>query len=128
MGSKIFQTWVKEELSASKINSEIPESNFFTPSLDDILASVCMKYQIKQEQVLKVRRGVSNIHRDLTIYLCRFLTEKNLLEIGTYFKTQKYSTISNAIIRAKSLISENKKVKTEINELVITLSKSQRKI
>jgi len=57
-----------------------------------------------------------------------FLTEKKLLEIGTYFKTQKYSTISNAIIRAKSLISENKKVKTEINELVITLSKSQRKI
>jgi putative transposase len=128
MGSKIFQNWVKVKLSTGKINSEIPESKLFTPTLDDILASVCMKYQIKQEQILKVRRGASNIHRDLAIYLCRLLTEKKLLEIGTYFKTQKYSTISNAIIRAKYLMSENKKVKTEINELINTLNKSQRKI
>jgi len=128
MGSKIFQNGVKDELAAGKINSEIPESKLFTPSLDDILASVCMKYQVKQDQVLKIRRGVSNNHRDLAIYLCRYLTEKKLLEIGAYFKTQKYSTISNAIIRAKNLISENKKVKTEINKLIITLSNSQREI
>ena len=128
MGSKIFQNWVKVKLSTGKINSEIPESKLFTPTLDDILASVCMKYQIKQEQILKVRRGASNIHRDLAIYLCRFLTEKKLLEIGAYFKTQKYSTISNATIRAKNLISENKKVKIEINELIKTLNKAQGKI
>jgi hypothetical protein len=38
-----------------------------------------------------------------------------------------YHTIINAIIRKKNPISESKKVKTEINELFITLNKSQKK-
>jgi hypothetical protein len=72
MGSKIFQNLVKVELSAGTMNSEIPESKFFSPTLNDVLASVCMKSQIKQEQILKGRKGVSNIHRDLVIFFSVF--------------------------------------------------------
>jgi chromosomal replication initiation ATPase DnaA len=70
--------------------------------------------------------GTSNKDRYLAIYLCRYLTKKKLLDIGTYFNTQKYSSISNTIIRAKNLISDNRKVKVEINVLINT--KGQRKI
>jgi len=87
-----------------------------------------MKYQIEQNEILKVKRGVSNIHRDLAIYLCRFLTQKKLMEIGVYFKTYTYSTISNAIIRAKKRILENKTINKDVNALIDIIKKSQKKI
>jgi len=56
----------------------------------------------------KVRRGFSNNHRGLIIYLCGY-EQKKLLEKGAYLKTQKYSKSITQLSRQKTIYQKAKK-------------------
>ena len=108
MGSEKFITRVKNKFSQKKKDTEIPESKKLCPEVSDIKKVVCRHYGIAEEALNKSRRGVENEARDLAIYLLRYVRGERLEKIGEEFNLSNYSSVSNAISRAKRRLPVNK--------------------
>jgi hypothetical protein len=125
LGGKQFLGWIKETFFEKKREKEVPESAQLAPDLSLIKTVVCEYYKIQEPSIQRSRRGVSNEPRDVAIYLTRLLRKEGLREIGMEFGLNNYSSVSSAVNRVKSMMADNKKFKTKVNEIKRTISKSQ---
>ena len=90
-----------------------------------IIKLVCQHYQLREDDMLQSKRGCFNEPRNVAIYLTRRLRNDTLKQIGEQFGIKKYSSVSSVIERTKSLISEDRKLKKKVENLLLQLSKSQ---
>jgi len=127
MGSERFMTWVKERFFNTKRHREVPESKVLAPERVMIRDEVCREYQIDEDALLKVRRGVSNEPRDVSLYLIRRLRGDGLEEIAKEFGLHHYSSISNARERVHNQLLQDRRLRKRIERIQSRLNTHQSK-
>jgi putative transposase len=127
VGSDRFVAWVKERFFESKRHREVPESKELVPERGSIRCEVSREYQIDEGELLRVRRGVSNEPRDVSMYLIRRLRGDGLEEIAKEFGLHHYSAVSNAIERVNNQLVQNRWLRKRIETLQSRLTTHQSK-
>jgi len=81
LGTNTFVDWVKDRFFSQKRHKEVPESKLLAPDREKIKQLVCKSYHVKENNLLKSKRGTFNEPRNVTIYLARRLRGDGLDEI-----------------------------------------------
>jgi putative transposase len=127
VGSERFMAWVKERFFDTKGHSEVPESKGLAPEQGSIRREVSREYQIEEGELLRVRRGVSNEPRDVSLYLIRRLRGDRLEKIAKEFGLHHYSSVSNAIESVNNQLVQDRRLRTKIETLQSRLTTHQSK-
>jgi len=125
LGTERFIDWVKDRFFDEKNEEEVPESRVLAPDRERIRRVVCETYHVREEDLLKSRRGTSNEPRNVAIYLTRRLRGDGLNEICREFYMKRYSSASSAIERVRVQISKDRQFKKRVEKLELMLIKSQ---
>ena len=95
------------------------------PEREKIKQLVFRTYQVKEEELLKSKRGTFNEPRNVAIYLTRWLRGENLDEICKAYGLKKYSSASSVIERVRKQILRDQKFRKRVDELRQIIIKSQ---
>ena len=125
LGSTSFINKVKERFFPEKVDDEVPQSRELAPTPAQIREAVCEHYQINDDELLVSKRGLFNEPRNVAIYLSRRLRGDSLKQIGEQFQVRKYSSVSSVIERMKTAMAKDGKLRSRVESIVFTLSKSQ---
>jgi REP element-mobilizing transposase RayT len=125
LGSERFVNWIKYRFSTEKADDEVPQSRELAPDLDQLTRVVCHYYAVTEEELAHSKRGSLNEPRNVAIYLCRRLRGDTLRTIAQHFGMSKYSSVSSVIERMKAEVSQNGKLKRQVEELISFIEKSQ---
>ena len=90
-------------------------------------SKVCGFYGIDEDDLYKVKRGVTNEPRNVSNYLIKQLRMETLRDIGSRFKIEKYSSVSSIIERVKVQMKVDSDLAKRIDMLSHRATKSQRK-
>ena len=124
-GSDEFVDWLKGHFYGEKKHREVPESKVLAPDGDKIKQVICRIYGVREQELLKARRGVMNEPRNVAIYLTRQLRGDNLAEICREYGLSKYSSASSVIERVGIRMSADRQFGKRVEEISQLLSKSQ---
>ena len=110
LGDDTFKEWVKEEFQNLRFHQEILESRALALALDskNIIDAVSRCFNIKEDSLMKTRRGMENLAQDTTVYFLRMYSPETLAEVGRYFDISNYSTVSSIVERVKTRKSKDK--------------------
>ena len=125
LGSERFMDWVKDRFFKGKYHEEVPDSRGLAPDREKIKKEVCRFYQVKQDDLLRSKRGVFNEPRNVAIFLSRRVRGDRLDEIGRDFNLKRYSSVSTVIEQTKAQISRDRKLRQRVEKLKAFLTKSQ---
>jgi len=125
LGSKGFINRIKEKFFLKKIDDEIPQSKELEPDVDHIKKVICQYYKISEHELLSAKRGVFNEPRSMAIYLTRRLTGDSLKQIAEQYQIKKYSSVSSVIVRIKSMIANDRRLRKRSEDLYSLATKSQ---
>jgi len=126
IGDKSFVDWVKDTVFSGKIDRNIPQTRTLAPSINEIKNVVCEYYQIDEQEIDQLRRGMENIPRDVAIYLMRSVSGETLLCIGEVMGIKNYSSVSSAFHRIKNKLSKDKQLEKDIRQMLgMIIKKSQ---
>ena len=123
-GKDAFVKWVKEKLSDKKNSKEIPQAKHLHHDPDTIKNGVCAHYGIDEGMLHASKRGTSNLPRSVAIYLLRTQGGKTLVEIGHIFSIHSYSSVSSIIQRLKTAMTNDEKIRKQVNTIINGLNKS----
>jgi chromosomal replication initiator protein len=85
---------------------------------DTILAATASSYGLTtQELVGPSRKQPLARYRQISMYLCRDLTDLSLPKIGAHFGGRDHTTVIHAVDKIKSLIQSDKQVFDQVTEL-----------
>ena len=73
----------------------------FPSGAEQVIEVVCEYYDVSRAEFMKSCRGVSNMERDLAVYLVCNLYGKTLPEVGRVFGMSDYSSVSRVVQRMK---------------------------
>ncbi len=89
-----------------------------TITMDDIIRSVTVQFQVKLSDLQSKRRSQSVAQpRQIAMYLARSLTRHSLEEIGGYFGGRDHTTVIHACDRVRQLMAENPGLASTIEHL-----------
>lgn len=117
---------IREKFADLLDHPEIPRSAALAVDAESVISTVCKYFGLSPTDLLKSRRGLENLHKDIAIYLVRNLCRMTLPEVGQVFGITNYSSVSSAIQRVKSkntpddILSKNL---AEIKEIVVKSQK-----
>ena len=114
LGSDKFVQWVKATFYEGRIEKDIPQSKLLAPAGDTIIKAVCGFYGVSRSELFAIRRGVVNEPRDAAIYLQRTVCGASLMEIGSVFGLNGYSSVSSAVYRIKQRLTKERKLRKRI--------------
>jgi hypothetical protein len=124
LGSERFMDWVRDRFFPQKNHEEVPESRVLAPEREKIKRVVCKTYHVREEDLLKSKRGIFNEPRNVAIYLTRRLRGEGLDEICREFHMKRYSSASSAIGRVRVQVSKDRQFKKRIEKLRLMLIES----
>ncbi len=125
LGNEGFIEWVKDRFFHHKDHEEVPESRALAPEVGKIKQAVCRAYHVKEQELLRSKRGTFNEPRNVAIYLTRRLRGDRLNEICKEFHMKRYSSASSAIGRTKALMLKDRHLRKRVEKLRLDLPKSQ---
>ncbi|MGD8974695.1 MAG: transposase [Desulfobacterales bacterium] len=125
LGSADFVQRIKNKFFTQKTNSEVPQSRELAPEPYQIILAVCDRYGVDEKELLISKRGVFNEPRNMAIYLMRRLRGDSLEIIGQQFHIKKYSSVSSVVERMKAALAKNRRLQSNLEQLISSLSKSQ---
>jgi hypothetical protein len=125
MGNDDFIGKIKSRFFSKKRHVEVPESRSLAPEANRIIEEACKFYNVTRDDLLSSRRGHFNEPRNVAIYLIRRLRHDTLRGVGESFGIDRNSTVSSVVERLEIEVKRNKKLKKRIEDLKLTLSKSQ---
>jgi len=126
LGGDKFCEWIKEKYYHLGQQQEVPEAQILALTPQEIIEQVCNYFKLDEVTLMKSRRGVENVPRDMAIYLSRRFCRKNLAEIGECFGLSNYSTVSSAIERIKARKDNDCDLRQQLEEITAQIVKSQR--
>jgi REP element-mobilizing transposase RayT len=116
-GPNNFIARIKEARYFNQRDYEIPESKRMVPEAETIIAAVCRYYAVEPQDLLITRRGVFNKPRAVAVYLVRQLRGDELNTIKTLFGINTYSTVSSIIQKVAVMVTKDRKLRDEIDEM-----------
>jgi len=125
LGGKKFIEWVKTNFFKGKIDLDIRQSKLLVPETGTIIKTVCVFYEVAEQGLVSVRRGVVNEPRDMAIYLLRMICGEPLMNIGARFGMKRYSSVSSAVDRVKMKLKRDHKLRKRLNDIIGLVKKSQ---
>jgi REP element-mobilizing transposase RayT/succinate dehydrogenase flavin-adding protein (antitoxin of CptAB toxin-antitoxin module) len=126
IGSQEFIDRIKGVFFKTKKDNEIPASKGLAPDVDRIISEVSRYYGEKPTAVTAVRRGIENEPRDAAIYLIRSMRSEPLMKIGALFGLNRYSSVSGAVMRAKTKLKNDGGFKQRLNHIKDNILKRQK--
>lgn len=126
LGAEDFVNSIRERFFLPKADDEVPQSKELAPDSVQIKRAVCQSYRINEAELIVSRRGVFNEPRNVAIYLMRRVQGDSLNQIAAQFQIGKYSSVSSVIERMKALLSNDRKLRMRVENLISQLSKSQK--
>lgn len=124
-GSSGFIDKIRSRFYFLRQNQEISGVAIFSVDANDVITATCDVCNVSEPELLRSRRGVTNIPKDLAIYTLRRYSQKKLSEIGKAFGVGNYSTVSTAIERVKKISVKDPNVCKMLKEIVLRLHVSQ---
>jgi putative transposase len=125
LGTEDFVNSIRQRSFLPNANDEVPQSKELAPDSDQIKKAVYQSYRINEAELIVSRRGVFNEPRNVAIYLMRRVRGDSLNQIATQFQIGKYSSVSSAIERMKTLLAKDRKLRIRVENLISQLIKSQ---
>ena len=125
MGSEGFIHRIRGEFFESKTHREVPESRVLAPGREEIKELVCRIYGVREEDLVKAKRGRFNEPRSVAIYLTRRLRGENLAEICREYGLKTHSSASSAVERVRGQIMKDRQFSKRVNDLSQMLTKRQ---
>jgi putative transposase len=116
LGSESFINEIKKKVGL-RGHREIPESRILTRGIrfEDVIGLVVKKFRIREEEIReRGRRG--NLARKICLYLLRRYTDIDNEEIAGYFGVG-YTAVSQAALRIKREMTENRRINRIVGEL-----------
>jgi len=123
-GSRKFLDWIRDTFFDLK-HDQIPESRTLIPEQETIVAAVLKAYRCPERSLFQSQRGLVNEPRAVAIYLLRTLRGDTLLEIGSRFGLQRYSSVSSVIQKIRDKLTRDMKLQQRIAALTATIQKGQ---
>lgn len=117
LGDEKFVKWLKGKFFKQKRNSQVPESFALSPDLVSIKKAVCLHYGIDDFELMKSRRGRFNEPRSMAIYLARTLRNDGLLEIGSEFGLNGYSSVSSVLVGMRKKLHNNRHMRKKYEKI-----------
>lgn len=117
MGCESFVSLIKETYFEQKRHRGIPDSAELAPDRKQIMKAVCLYYGVEEKELLTGRRGKENEPRNVAIYLCRFLRNDTLIELGQEFGMSGYSPAGSAVGRVEKKMSKNPDLRNHIEKI-----------
>jgi len=112
----------------SKADDEVPQAKDLVQDTVRIVQVVSEFYRLAEADLYSSRRGYLNEPRNVAVYLARKLRRDTLTQICKDFSINKYSSVSSIIGRMEKRLSEDKKLRKNIELLKDVMQKSQGKI
>ena len=127
LGSEQFIARVKQRLgNKARVKEEKPESRqFFSPSLDRIVAATARGYGKRIEELKRRKRGEENEARMVAIYLGRQLGGHKHEAIGNTVGLRKTSSVSSAYLLMKERVAQEKELHRRVRRIEEALVKSK---
>ena len=101
------------------------ESLALAPEIAGIKNAVCLYYRVDEFELLKSRRGRFSEPRSMAIYLARMLRKNSLLDIGSEFGLNGYSSVSSVLEGMKKQLQKNRQLRKRYKEIEKTVLISQ---
>jgi REP element-mobilizing transposase RayT len=125
LGSEGFIDRIRSQFFESKKHIEVPESRILAPERKEIKELVCRIYGVREEDLVKPKRGSFNEPRSVAIYLTRQLRGENLAEICKEYGLKTHSSASSAVKRVKGQMIKDRRFGELVDKLTQKLSKRQ---
>ena len=84
-------------------------------------------YKIRIAALKAVRRGIESEPRDVAMYLIRSMRPEPLMRVGAGFGLNRYSSVSSAVVRIKTKLQKDKKLKDRLEHIKNNILKGQTK-
>ena len=125
LGSEDFIDSVRDQFFERKRHIEVPESKLLAPKGEEIKELVCRAYGVREEDLLRGKRGTFNEPRSVAIYLTRQLRGENLAEICREYGLKTRSSVSSVIERVRAQMIKDRRLGKRIDKLTGMLAKRQ---
>ena len=125
LGSEGFTDRIRREFFESNKHIQVPDSKILAPGREEIKELVCRIYGVREEDLVKPKRGTFNEPRSVAIYLTRQLRGENLSEICGEYGLKTHSSASSAVERVKGQIIKDRQFRKRVDELAQMLVKRQ---
>jgi chromosomal replication initiation ATPase DnaA len=86
---------------------------------------VSLYYKIQPSTLKAVLRGIENEPRDVAIYLIRSMRAEPLMRIGAFFRWNRYSSVSSAVMRIKTKSQKDRKFRKSLGYIENRIIKRQ---
>ena len=127
LGTKEFSDQIKHRFFENLIHPEKPASKQLARESKTMIELVCRRFGLAEKEVLRQKRGVSNIPRDLAIYLVRKRSLCKLEEIAELFQYSNYSGVSTALERITRQLQTDADLAKIVKKLEQQLTKKSQK-
>lgn len=89
-----------------------------------IINEICNEYGISMEDIISKKRNAELVEpRQIAMYLCRYMTDTSLADIGKILGKKDHTTVLHGVDKIEKLIKEDDAIKEKINLLKSRISK-----
>jgi len=120
-GNEKFVRWLKGKFFVENRNTQVPESLALSPEIEEIKNVVCSYYKVDESELLKSRRGRFSEPRSIAIYLARALRKDSLMDIGSEFNLNGYSSVSSVLEGMRKHLQKDRRLRKRYKEIEETV-------
>ena len=114
----LSRTDITMEVAGEVLKSMLPDAPGKEITIDGIIAETTSYFNITPEQLKGSNRSRNLVKaRQISMYLCRELTDSSLPSIGNAYGGRDHSTVIHAIKQVKKQIGEKRDVYNIVQEL-----------
>lgn len=109
LGDRAFVMWALAKTKLSAEHTRAHKTPHF-PDIEAVVEGICQRMGVKEELAFSSRRGVSNVPRDLAIYMAGRIAGFPYSEICRHFGLRRKSAVSQVIYRTSRLLAQNRQL------------------
>jgi hypothetical protein len=117
LASQGFRDWIRSESGAKAHDREVPERRHLAIALDACVEAVARAYEVEQSLIEHKRRGVSNLARQIAMYVCREVGGYSHWEIARRLNVGSYSTVSSACAVIKKRLEKDGVLREQVKNI-----------
>ncbi len=109
---------INEEMALGVLRDIVKSTTRKKPSVQAIIKTVAQDFDVPQDS-LRARTRISRVvlARQVSIYLCRQLTDLSLVNIGKFFGGRDHSTILHSLKKIERLILEDPAMREKVERV-----------